>query len=151
MLIVAGFLVFGLVVAIAAFLVVREAGRIGADPPAALFDPEDAFEWVVEHLADDAAATLTPDDVRRILDVQLEYFQQAGISGNGGNGATGSPAVIGSAAQVQYILDRTAATGEPFLPEQVHAVVETQLSYLRAVGAIGPPADPGEAASPPRS
>lgn len=147
----AGFLAFGLVVAIAAFLVVREAGRIGADPPAALFDPEDAFEWVVEHLADEAAATLTPDDVRRILDVQLEYFQRAGVSGNGGNGSTGASAVVGSAEQVQYILDRTAATGEAFLPEQVHAVVETQLSYLRAVGAIGPPADPGGAGSSPQT
>lgn len=150
MLIVAAFLAFGLVVAIAAFLVVREAGRIGADPPSALFDPEDALEWVVEHLADDAAATLTRDDVRRILDAQLEYFRWAGISANGGNGSTGGSAVIGSAEQVQYILDRTAASGGAFLPEQVHAVVETQLSYLRAVGAVGPPADPGEAASPPQ-
>ena len=45
---VAGFLIFGLVVAIAAVLVVREAGRIGRQPPPALFDAEDAYEWVVE-------------------------------------------------------------------------------------------------------
>ena len=47
-----------LVVAIAAFIVTREAGRIARNPPPALFDFEDAYEWVLEHLPDDVAATL---------------------------------------------------------------------------------------------
>ena len=33
--------------------------------------------------------------------------------------------------------------------EQVYAVVETQLTYLRSIGAIGPPADPPPADPPP--
>jgi len=37
---------------------------------------------------------------------------------------------------------RSAATGEEYLPEQVHAVVETQLAYLRAIGAVGDAAQP---------
>ena len=81
--IVAGFLVFGIVVAIAAVFVVREAGRIAVDPPAALVDPDDAYEWVVDHLPDDVAATLTPDDVRRILEFQFEFFRRKGVSVNG--------------------------------------------------------------------
>ncbi len=50
-----------------------------------------------------------------------------------------------------YILDRARATGEAYLPEQVHAVVDTQLAYLREIGAIGPPAEslPGELPSEP--
>ena len=36
----------------------------------------------------------------------------------------------------------TAATGEAYIPEQVHAVVETQLAYLRAIGAVGDAARP---------
>jgi len=65
--VVAGFLVVGIVVAVAAFVVVREAGRIARKPPPALFDLDDAFDWVVEHVPDDVAASLTPADVRRIL------------------------------------------------------------------------------------
>jgi hypothetical protein len=139
---VAAFLVAGIVIALAAFLVIREAGRIAREPPAALFDPDDAYEWVVDHVPDDIAATLTPDDVRRILDLQVEFFQRKGVSVNGSRRGPSGPVVVGGAEQVSYILERAADTGEAYLPEQVYGVVETQLSYLRAIGAIGPPADP---------
>ncbi len=138
---VVGFLVLGLVITIAAAFVIREAGRIYREPPAALFDPEDAFEWVVQHVPDDVAATLTEDDVRRILELQLEFFQRKGVSSNGSKPHPAGPVVVGGAEQVAYIVERAAATGEAYLPEQVFGVIETQLTYLRAIGAIGPPAD----------
>jgi hypothetical protein len=139
---VAGMLALGIVIAIAAYFVVREAGRIAREPPPALFDVDEAFDWVVQHVPDDVAATLTPDDVRRILDFQLEYFQRTGVSGNGSSRHGHGPVVIGEAEAVAFILERAATTGEAYLPEQVYAVVETQLTYLRSIGAIGPPADP---------
>ena len=148
MVLIVGFLVFGIVVAIAAVFVVREAGRVAREPPAALVDPDDAYEWVIEHLPDDVAATLTAEDVRRILDFQFEYFRRKGVSVNGSRSGPRGPVVVGGAEQVAYILERSAATGERYIPEQVYAVVETQLSYLRAVGAIGPPADPDEIPPP---
>jgi hypothetical protein len=49
--------------------------------------------------------------------------------------------VVGGAETVDYIVDRAAQSGEAFLPEQVHAVMETQLAYLREIGAVGPKAD----------
>ncbi len=143
---IAGFFVFALVVAIAAFFVIREAGRIAQRPPPALFDADDACAWVVEHLPEDAAATLTVDDVRRILEFQVEILQRAGASTNGDPAEPGASIVVGGAEQVAAILERAAATGAAYLPEQVHAVVETELGYLRAIGAIGPPASPGEPA-----
>jgi hypothetical protein len=138
---VAGFLVVGLVVAIAAALVIREAGRIAKEPPPALFDLDEAAEFVVAHVPDIVAATLTPDDVRRILEFQLEYFEKKGVSGNGSRQKASGPVVVSGAEAVAYIVDRAASTGEPYLPEQVYGVLETQLSYLRSIGAIGPPAD----------
>jgi hypothetical protein len=138
---VAGFLVVGLVVAVAAALVIREAGRIAKEPPPALFDLEEAHDWVVAHVPDVVAATLTSDDVRRILEFQLEYFERKGVSGNGSSTQASGPVVVGGAEAVAYIVERAASTGEPYLPEQVYGVLETQLSYLRSIGAIGPPAD----------
>jgi hypothetical protein len=138
--IVAGVLVIGLVVAIAAALVIREAGRVAREPPPALFDLDEAHEWVVAHVPDDLAATLTSDDVRRILEFQLDYFEKKGVSGNGSGPKAPGPVVVGGAEAVAYIVDRAASTGEAYLPEQVYGVLETQLSYLRAIGAIGPPA-----------
>jgi hypothetical protein len=142
MALVAGMLVFGLVVAIAALIVVREAGRIAREPPPALFDPDDAYDYVVEHVPDDVAATLTAADVRRILDFQLEFFKQQGVAGNGAGTKIAGPAIVGGAETTAYIVRRSAETGEEYLPEQIHGVIETQLRYLRAIGAVGPAADP---------
>jgi hypothetical protein len=144
---VAAFLVFGVVVAIAAVIVVREAGRMTKEPPPVLFSMDEAYDFVVERLPDIVAATVTPDDVRRILAFQWEYFQQTGVSANGSKqhptaGVISQDAVVGGSDEVDYILRRCAETGEEYLPEQVEAVVQTQLEYLRAIGAMSTPTEP---------
>ena len=55
------------------------------------------FDWVVEHVPDDVAATLTPDDVRRILDFQVEFFKRKGVSSNGSTAYPAGTVVIGGA------------------------------------------------------
>jgi len=130
--------------AVAAWFVAREAARLAAEPPPPVFDTEEAYEWVVEELPDVVAATLTPDDVRRILRYQVEYFDSAGVAISGSNGVTPhAPAIIGAAEVVDHVLARAAADGDPFIPEQVHPVVEILLAYLAATGAVSAPADPG--------
>jgi hypothetical protein len=142
---VAGLLVLGLVFAIAAWFVVREAGRLTLEPPPVVFSLDEAYEWVVEELPDEVAATLTPADVRRIIDFQVEYFDRSGVAGNGSNGsAPGSdaPAIVGAAEVVDYVLERAAEGGDPYIPEQVYPVVEILLAYLAATGAVSTAADP---------
>ena len=136
---IAALLVIGVVLAVAGVLVVREAGRLAAEPPPPVFDFDEAFEWVVEQLPDDVAATLTADDVRRILELQLEFFSRKGVTGNGSSAHPPGDVVVGGAETVEYICTRAAVTGEEYLPIQVHAVIETQLRYLRAIGAVGRP------------
>jgi hypothetical protein len=142
MALVTGLLVVGIACAIAAWFVIREAGRLAAEPPPPVFDMDEAFEWVVAHVPDLVAATLTPGDVRRILDFQLEFFQRKGVAGNGSSAHPPGDVIVGGAETVDYIVSRSAATGEEYLPEQVHAVIETQLAYLRAIGAVGDAARP---------
>jgi len=144
MVVVIGFLIFGLVVAIAAALVIREAGRMGEAPPPAIFDPDDAQTWVVEQLPEIAAATLSVADVRRILDFQMEFFARLGITLGAAAATTAEAALVGGDDEITYIEKRSAATGEAYLPEQIAAVIETQIAYLLAIGAIGPIADSGE-------
>ena len=128
---VAGFIVVGLVVAIAAFVVTREAGRIARNPPPALFDFEDAFEWVLAHLPDDVAATLTPDDVRRILDFQVEFFKRKGVSANGSTEYPPGTVVIGGAETVAFILERSAAARR-HVPPRTGATACSRRSWLPA-------------------
>jgi hypothetical protein len=141
MAVVLGALAVGLVLLIAAVAILRESHRLASLPPRPTFDPDAALEWVVQHLADDAAATLTVDDVRVILDLQLQYFKAKGVSQNGSSANPVGPVVVGGSETVSYILEQAAAQGTVFTAEQVHAVVETQLAYLRAIGAVGSKAD----------
>ena len=133
-----GALAVGVVLLIAAFAVLRESRRLAALPPRPIFDVEEALDWVVQHLSDAAAATLTVADVRQILDLQLQYFRLKGVSGNGSSAEVMGPVVIGGSETVSYIIERAALRGTTFTSEEVHAVIETQLAYLRSIGAVGP-------------
>ena len=114
---------------------------------APVFDENVAFEWVVAELPDIVAATLTPDDVRRILRFQSDYLERQGVTSTT-VGASGDDVVVGDVQVEDYVLDRSAATGEAYLPEQVSAVIETQMRYLRAIGAVGPEAPVDEIGPP---
>src|SRR5215813_10713261 len=134
---VTALLVLGVTFAIAAALVLREVGRLASEPPPPVYDFEEAYDWVVEHLPDDVAATLTPADVRRILDLQLEFLAQKGVTGNGSGPRLRSDVIVGGTEIVEHICNRSKETGEEYIPEQVYGVLDTQMGYLRAIGAVG--------------
>jgi hypothetical protein len=126
--------------AVAAVVVGREARRLDAEPPRPVFDPDEAVEWVANHLPFDISAVLSHDDVRRILDWNLQYFRSKGVSGNGSTPHLDTPIVVGGAETVAYVLDQAGQAGSEYTPEQVHAVLDAQMSYLEAIGAVGPEA-----------
>jgi hypothetical protein len=137
------FLVAGVACAIAAWFVIRAAAGMAVAPPPPVYDEHEAYEWVVDRLPDDVAATLTPADVRRILALQVEFLARGGVTTAAvGNGGAPQPddVVVGDLELVDYVVERARADGEEYLPEQVEPVVAVQLEYLRAIGAVGPPA-----------
>ena len=139
-----GFLIVGIVFAIAAVVIGREARRLDAVPPQPVFDLDEAVEWVADHLPFDVSAVLSHDDVRQIIDWNLEYFRSKGVSGNGSSSRSDGPVVVGGAETVDYVLARARSVGSDYTAAQVHAVLDAQMTYLEAIGAIGPEAPPGE-------
>jgi len=133
-------LVLALVFGIAAAVIGREARRLDAVPPNPVFDLNEAVSWVAEHLPFEVSAELSHDDVRQIIDWNLEYFRTKGVSGNGHSAHTEGPVVVGGAETVDYVLHRAEAVGSPYTAAQVHAVLDAQMTYLEAIGAIGPEA-----------
>ncbi|HUR48993.1 MAG TPA: hypothetical protein VMY88_05610 [Acidimicrobiales bacterium] len=137
-----GVLVVAMVLAIAAVVIGREARRLDAIPPSPVFDLAQAVDWVAEHLPFEVSAVLSHADVRRIIDWNLEYFRTKGVSGNGNSAHVEGPIFVGGAETVEYVLERSEAAGEHYTSAQVHAVLEAQMGYLDAIGAIGPEAGP---------
>jgi hypothetical protein len=133
-------LVLALVFGIAAAVIGREARRLDAVPPNPVFDLNEAVSWVAEHLPFEVSAVLSHDDVRQIIDWNLEYFRTKGVSGNGHSAHTEGPVVVGGAETVDYVLHRAETVGSPYTAAQVHAVLDAQMTYLEAIGAIGPEA-----------
>ena len=132
----------GLAFAIAAVVIGREARRLDAEPPRPVFDPDEAVEYVANHLPFDVSAAISHADVKRILAWSLEFFRSKGLSGNGSGPHTASPIIVGGAETVAYVLDKAAQAGADYTPEHVSAVLDAQLAYLEVIGAIGPEAPP---------
>ena len=130
-------LAFGIVCAIAAWFVIREASAQAFEPRPPTFSMDEAYDWVVENLDDAVAATLTPDELRSVLEYQIDFFSRSGVTQNGSVPHLASDVVIGASETVAYIIERGEADGIELLSEQIYPVIETQLAYLRAIGALG--------------
>lgn len=136
-------IVVAVVFAIAAMVVGREARRLDAVPPRPVFDLEEAVLWVADHLPFEVSAELSHDDVRQIIDWNLEFFRTKGVSGNGHSPDVEGPEIIvGGAETVDYVLARATREGVSYTSPQVHAVLDAQMRYLEAIGAIGPEVEP---------
>jgi hypothetical protein len=138
---VASVLVIALVMAVAAGAIGREARRLDALPPRAVFDVDEAVLWVAEHLPDEVTAQLSYDDVRRLLELSLDHLRGLGLAGR----TTGEPVegevVVDEAEAVSAVLDRAMDAGMDVRPIDVREVVAAQLAYLQAISAVGPPAE----------
>ncbi len=142
MVVLFAFIVVAVVFAIAAVVIGREARRLDSVPPRPVFDMDEAVAWVSDHLPFDVSAVLSHADVRNIIDWNLEYFRSKGVSGNGSTPHLDGPVVVGGAETVDFVLARAQQVGTSYTAAQVHAVLDAQMTYLEAIGAIGPEAPP---------
>jgi len=134
-----GALGLALVFVIAAVVVGREAGRLAGEPPRPVFDLDEAVTWVADHLPFEVSAELSHDDVRQILQWNLDFFRTKGVSGNGHSATTpAANIVVGGGETVDNVLRRARDTGAGYTALQVHAVLDAQMTYLEAIGAVGP-------------
>ena len=133
-----------LVFAIAAVVIGREARRLAGQPRQPVFNFEDAVAFVCRHVSVEVAAELSPDDVRQILNWHLEYFRIKGVSSNGNSARPENQVVVSGAETVDFVLKQAEAKGSPYSAEQVHAVLDAQMTYLEQIGAVDPVADAEE-------
>lgn len=124
---------------IAAVVIGRETTRLRGEPPRPVFDLDEAVEWVANHLPGEVTAQLSHDDVRQILRWNLEFFRSKGVTANGKSPTDpATNVVVAGGETVDHVLAKAAGIGADYTAPQVHAVLDAQMAYLQAIGALGP-------------
>lgn len=98
--------------------------------PHAIYGVEDSIEFIWAALGDQTFG-LKKSDVRRILEWEVHYLQQPQLWKSDRSG------VFGGSDGAEYVQDQALASGHPYEPEQIFAVLDMQAAYLDAIGAIG--------------
>ena len=143
LLIVAAVIVF----AIAAATVGSTVARLAAQPTTAVLKLDEAVDWIADRLPFEVAAQISHDDVRRILQWHLDYFDDVGLASEYGEELAGEvvpadhePVVAEADQAVDYVVSRAMEDGRGIEPLHVVCVLDLQLKYLDEIGAIGPSA-----------
>lgn len=125
------------VFAVAAGTVGREAFRLGHQPPATIFDVDEAVHYVADDLPEEAQARITYEEVRELVLAELDHLRDEGIFALPGEepGPKGDADVVVSDADTVAVL---LGEGLDVTDEDVVLVVDGLRRYLEEIGAIGP-------------
>ncbi len=139
--VLAGVVVF----AIAAAVVGREARRLDAVAPRAVYQPDEALQFVADRLPEETQARLTPAELERLLVAHLRWLHRKGLQPDDVIDRPqdiDQPVVVVEDDVTAYLLGAAEAEGIEILDDvDVVHVVEAHLAYFDAIGAVGPVAD----------
>jgi hypothetical protein len=131
--------------AIAAGTIGREAHRLDAVAPRAVYNLDEAVDFVADRLPAQSQARLTPAEVESLLIAHLHWLHEQGLQPDKAvdqrQDITDREVVISDEGLVAYLLGAADEAGVELL-DDVDAVnvVDAHLAYLDAIGAVGPQA-----------
>jgi len=140
------FIVGAIVVTAIAFVAVGQAvGRMADDRPPAVYDLHDASLWIGDRLPDEVTARLSYDDVARVLGWHLDWFSDVGAASRYGQELAGDAvrregSIAPDGAAIDAVVARSLAEDGPDAVDVV-CVLDLQMRYLVAIGAVGEQAD----------
>ena len=96
---------------------------------------------MAQALPAELTAELSYDEVQRILRLHLDHLHAEGVARSGGDLRAiqqhqHGPQVLDPEAGVRYVLRRAALVDFYPKPDAVRAVIEAQLAYFEAIGAV---------------
>lgn len=140
------------VFAIAAITIGREARRLDALAPRAVYQPDEALAFVAERLPPATQARLTPAELEQLLLLHLRWLHDKGLQPADVIDRPqdiDAPVVIAEETLIGYLLGEAERNGVEVLDDvDVVNVVEAHLAYFDAIGAVGPQAEDPEALGP---
>lgn len=129
------------VLAIALVAVGRIAGQLGSTAKEAIYDRDEAVDYVAELLPDDVTAQLSYEDLAVLLQFHLDYLESRGVAHAQGEDAAAGPAVASEDDALAYVIGRASDAGPAAEDVWIAQVIAGNEQYLRAIGAIGTPID----------
>jgi len=133
-----------LVFAIAAGTIGREAHRLDAIAPRAVYQLDEAVDFVADRIPVESQARLTPAEVEALLVAHLRWLHEQGLQPDkvvDARQTIDQNLIISEDALVAYLLATAEEAGVELL-DDVDAVnvVDAHLRYFEAIGAVGPQA-----------
>jgi hypothetical protein len=141
-LIIAGIIAALLVFVIAAVVIGREARRLDSVAPRAVYELEQATQFVADNLPSETQARLTFAELRKLLVFHMRWLHDKGLQPAGvvdRRQDIVDEVVIDEQTLTAYLLDAAEKNNIEIL-DDVDAVyvVKAHLKYFDAIGAIGP-------------
>jgi hypothetical protein len=129
---------------IAAVAVGREAHRLDSVAPRAVYQLDEAVDFVCDRLPEESQARLTPAEVEQLLVFHMRWLHEQGLQPDGvvdRPQSISEPVVLTEDALTAYLIGAAESNGIDLL-DDVDAVnvVEVHLQYFEAIGAVGPQA-----------
>ena len=141
-LIFASVIAAALVFAIAAVTIGREARRLDSVAPRAIYELEQATQFVADRLPSDAQARLTYAELRKLLVFHMRWLHDRGLQPEGvidRRQDIVDEVVIDEQTVAAYLLGAAEQNRIEILEDvDVVHVVQAHLEYFSAIGAIGP-------------
>lgn len=131
-----------LVFLIAALVTGREARRLDALAPRAVYQIDQAVAFVVEHLPNQTKARLTMGELEQLLTLHVNWLHEKGLQPDAVIDRPqniADPVVVSDDVLVAHLLGGAEGAGVELLDDvDVVNVVEAHLAYFDAIGAVGP-------------
>jgi len=119
---------------IAAWVIGREARRLGAVRYVPTYRLDEAVAYVGDHLSDETSAELTYEQVREILRWHLEFLQSQQAAAHQMDST--NDVVVSDDPGVVHVATRASENQVEIDIERLVEVVSLQLDYLKAIGAM---------------
>lgn len=128
-----------LVAAIALVAVGREAFTLARQPKQAIFDVDEAVDFVADNVPDEVSARISYDDVRALVRWHLDHLAAAGTPTARWEAGRARLVVVDDEEGAEVLMTRAVESGLDVRPDDVAAVLAAELAYFEAIGAVGAP------------
>ncbi|MEO5975446.1 MAG: hypothetical protein ABIQ38_09645 [Ilumatobacteraceae bacterium] len=129
---------------IASVVIGREAHRLDALAPRAIYRLEEAVSFVAERLPPESQSRLTLDELKKLLALHMDWMSANGLQPNNvvdRQQDITATVVVGEETLTAYLLGEAEKAHIDVLDDvDVVYVVRAHLDYFDAIGAVGPSA-----------